>query len=1116
MQKSRFSQIISICLALATRQMPAITLHVQEDAGVSRSGAYVCNGIPISRALNWTNPAGLCLQTSSGESVPAQIEVLSRWAGGPDSGQPIQWLLLAFPCSPSASQTLSYNILQQQGPLASNALLVTDSPTDLVVNTGSGLFSIPKNRFSLFDNVSLSDGLGGWRSPIIGGTGQGLISVPGFPLSTAAPPEEVTYEHSGPLRVTVRVSGHYSPAPGSAGQLRYLLRHDFFAGSSGVDTDFHFDLPTDLQGEQGYEGFDTNAYLLLNRVSFSLPLSLQGASTGFVAAVSSTGYPFALAPGQTAGLSQNLRPAMTSAPSYTLRAAGLTNIGLSATHPLVAAAGDNGGVAASFRLMRLYEPQALSVCATSLVLDVVSTNQWLGPRQGASCRMRLQFIQPGDSFSNAREAVVAQLDHPLLAWPSPGDVAQSRVLGELWNGLPDTAAQHGFQQLQQACSNTLEYVTSRGMHGFMTHGLVPRYYANPLYGDEFGNPDTWDGYYLGATFTDYHNTFFNALRLFAMSGDRRLVHELCFPAARRTLSTLIVQGEPIGDFRTGWGSIGYGGYRQDNNSSHSYFQNLFAYYWLTGDRHVLDVLEQGASVRRFFYNRNPDLSLVPPEDPPLVDWEDTTGRMGSQRAAINWFLGHALDAGYLDDFRNQVERMAARHIALLTTSSGEECCFLFEQSVRSNPLLAQIQQPWMSALYPLENLWKFYSEYGDIPLSSDAILPSRIINGFERFVWSIAARVPPGGDGTASGDMANEFSITWTGLRLGGTYVTNNWVYVDPDSLLYVEGKSVLLGPLFRSSEMSDPGLTQWQQARALEDYVLAHPPASTCLDKITGQFFASLIPAMAYGTPPNTATNPAPQNDYDGDGRSDLAVFDPQTASWYAYSLSSESAIAWAIPWGMPGATTTPGDYDGDQATDLAVYDGTSRTWYVASLSEISNLTSQMRAQRVLAWAVPWGFPGAVTIPGDYDGDGKSDLAVYDTNAGTWYVASLSEISNMKSKMRAPRMLAWAVPWGIPGAVTIPGDYDGDGKSDLAVYDKATCSWYIMSLNGGVIAWAVSWGLPGAMIIPGDYDGDGKSDLAVFESNSGLWYIVSVSGSVIAWARPWGWPGAIPPGSRQ
>ena len=57
----------------------------------------------------------------------------------------------------------------------------------------------------------------------------------------------------------------------------------------------------------------------------------------------------------------------------------------------------------------------------------------------------------------------------------------------------------------------------------------------------------------------------------------------------------------------------------------------------------------------------------------------------------------------------------------------------------------------------------------------------------------------------------------------------------------------------------------------------------------------------------------------------------------------------------------------------------------------------------------------------------------------------------------------------------------------------------------------------PGAVPVPGDYEGDGNADLAVFDTITGYWYVWSeVKGVALAWAQNWGWPGANPPGGRK
>ncbi len=74
---------------------------------------------------------------------------------------------------------------------------------------------------------------------------------------------------------------------------------------------------------------------------------------------------------------------------------------------------------------------------------------------------------------------------------------------------------------------------------------------------------------------------------------------------------------------------------------------------------------------------------------------------------------------------------------------------------------------------------------------------------------------------------------------------------------------------------------------------------------------------------------------------------------------------------------------------------------------------------------------------------------------------------------------------WGLPSDRFVPADYDGDGKTDLAVFRGG--NWYIkQSSNGQVIV--RKWGNDTDILVPADYDGDGKADPAVYRS--GTWWL--------------------------
>jgi hypothetical protein len=90
---------------------------------------------------------------------------------------------------------------------------------------------------------------------------------------------------------------------------------------------------------------------------------------------------------------------------------------------------------------------------------------------------------------------------------------------------------------------------------------------------------------------------------------------------------------------------------------------------------------------------------------------------------------------------------------------------------------------------------------------------------------------------------------------------------------------------------------------------------------------------------------------------------------------------------------------------------------------------------------------------------------------------------------------------WGTSGDALVPGDYDGDGRSDIAVWRPSEGVWYILGSQNGFMS--QQWGTSGDVPVPGDYDGDGKTDVAVWRPSEGVWYIL---GSQIGFmSQPWG-----------
>ncbi|MFE0462429.1 FG-GAP-like repeat-containing protein, partial [Kitasatospora sp. NPDC058965] len=270
-------------------------------------------------------------------------------------------------------------------------------------------------------------------------------------------------------------------------------------------------------------------------------------------------------------------------------------------------------------------------------------------------------------------------------------------------------------------------------------------------------------------------------------------------------------------------------------------------------------------------------------------------------------------------------------------------------------------------------------------------------------------------------------------------------------------------------------------------------------------------------GTPKFTTTG-----DFNGDGRADLAAFyDYGSAGSSCPGVDHVAIVEWlADPagsgtyqaprtawestcWGGGTAFLTAGDFNGDGKSDLALlYD------YGAGHVRLFTFTADGNGDGGLGypvsqWDAPtWGTGTRFLTAGDFNGDGKTDLALFNDygNAGAscggdshQAIFTLTADPAGTGTLAAPRTAWESTCWGGGTSFLTAGDFNGDGKSDLALlydYGAGHVRVFTISADGNgdgglgypVSQWdAPTWGTGTRFLTAGDYNGSGKASLALF-----------------------------------
>jgi len=189
--------------------------------------------------------------------------------------------------------------------------------------------------------------------------------------------------------------------------------------------------------------------------------------------------------------------------------------------------------------------------------------------------------------------------------------------------------------------------------------------------------------------------------------------------------------------------------------------------------------------------------------------------------------------------------------------------------------------------------------------------------------------------------------------------------------------------------------------------------------------------------------------------------------------------------PVGSNPYSVAVGDFNGDGKTDIA----TANTGTGANTASVLLNSGDGFA---IHTDYPVGnFPSGIAV-GDFNGDGKADIATANYNAFT-----VSVLLNTGSSF-APHT---DYPVGIHPFGVVVGDFNGDGMLDIATANNGANTASVLLNSGDGFATQADYpvGSDPAGIVVGDFNGDGKLDIATANNGANTASVLLNSGDGFA-----------------
>ncbi|WP_158888180.1 FG-GAP-like repeat-containing protein [Amycolatopsis anabasis] len=263
-----------------------------------------------------------------------------------------------------------------------------------------------------------------------------------------------------------------------------------------------------------------------------------------------------------------------------------------------------------------------------------------------------------------------------------------------------------------------------------------------------------------------------------------------------------------------------------------------------------------------------------------------------------------------------------------------------------------------------------------------------------------------------------------------------------------------------------------------------------------TGSGFANAAAAAAKGkrVAAMSSWDELLSGDFNGDGKADLVSFSASDSKSVEVALSTGSGFAAETLWHGNFPTsyqyTAVGDFNGDGKDDIARFTRGDAGRVYVSLSDGTKFV-----QTDWQWHGHFALGEEIPAIGDFNGDGKDDIATFIRGGSGQVYVSLSNGSQFVEDG-----WLWRSGFALGESLPSTGDFDGDGKDDIVAFSWDSAAVVTVarstgtSFEPGNSRWHSHFALGGEIPGTGDFDGDGRSDVVTFTRGDSADVYVSLS----------------------